>query len=164
MLSFLLDELEMTEDATYSMSSELDFTDLFEISSLPRPSLKYEPWVPVVPKAFRDESADIFSIIKQRDQFVHHPFDSFNATVERFILQAADDPKVIGIKMTLYRAGDKSTVVNALRRAAESGKQVVCLVEVKARFDEAQNIRWAQALENSGVHVVYGIVGLKNSQ
>ena len=161
MLNFLLDELELESDAVYSVESELDFTDLFEIASLPRTNLKYEPWHPVIPQAFRDESGEIFSIIKQRDHFVHHPFDSFNATVERFVLQSADDPKVIGIKMTLYRTGDESNIVSALKRAAESGKQVVCLVEVKARFDEERNIRWAQSLENSGVHVVYGIVGLK---
>ncbi|MNK94377.1 Polyphosphate kinase [compost metagenome] len=103
----------------------------------------------------------IFSMIKAGDQLLHHPYESFSASVEKFIRVASEDPKVLAIKMTLYRTGDNSPFIKSLIRAAEQGKQVVCLVELKARFDEERNIYWATELENAGVHVVYGVVGLK---
>ncbi|MGE3758092.1 MAG: polyphosphate kinase 1 [Pseudobdellovibrionaceae bacterium] len=160
MLKFLVDELELQEDDLYEVAEELDYTDLNMIADLPIKELKFEPWNVAVPPAFvGDES--MFSVIRKGDQLVHHPYESFQASVEKFIRVAADDPKVLAIKMTLYRTGDNSPFIKNLIRAAEEGKQVVCLIELKARFDEERNIYWAQALENAGVHVVYGVVGLK---
>jgi polyphosphate kinase len=162
MLRFLLDELELNEEDVYELSEELDFRGLAQIADLPLAKLRFDPWKPVIPVAFSDDDpTKIFDVIRVSDQLVHNPYESFSATVEKFIRAAADDPKVLAIKMTLYRTGDNSPFVRSLIRAAESGKQVVCLVELKARFDEERNIYWAQALENAGVHVVYGIVGLK---
>jgi len=162
MLKFLMDELELTEDDIYELPEELDYTGLTVIADLAIPALRYEAWAPAVPTAFLDEDpAQIFNVIKHSDQLLHHPYDSFNRTVEKFIRAASEDPKVLAIKMTLYRTGDNSPFIKNLIRAAEMGKQVVCLVELKARFDEERNIYWAQSLENAGVHVVYGIVGLK---
>lgn len=161
MLRFLTDELELSEQDIYEHPGELDYSDLTVIADLPRPSLRYTPHQPVVPLAFLDETQSVFNVIKSADQLVHHPYESFSATVDRFIREASVDPKVLAIKMTLYRTGDNSPFVRSLIRAADAGKQVVCLVELKARFDEQRNIYWAQALENAGVHVVYGIVGLK---
>lgn len=160
-LSFLIQELELTDDDLYELPAELDYSDLKPIFELPIPQLKYESWNPVVPPALMDQEASIFATVKKNDILLHHPYDSFSASVERFIRTAAEDPKVMAIKMTLYRTDENSSFVRSLIRAAESGKQVVCLVEVKARFEEARNINWATTLENAGVHVVYGIVGLK---
>ncbi|MEY2756188.1 MAG: polyphosphate kinase, partial [Actinomycetota bacterium] len=129
-----------------------------------RPELKDMPWVPVTAgRIQRAESQDrsIFSVIRERALMVHHPYESFASSVEAFIAQAADDPKVQSIKMTLYRAGGDSPIARSLIRAAERGVQVAVLVELKARFDEATNVGWARALERAGVHVVYGLVGLK---
>ena len=117
--------------------------------------------MPVVPGPLADNEVDIFSVIRSGDLLVHHPYESFTASVERFVSAAAADDKVLAIKMTLYRTGDDSPFIGTLMRAAEAGKQVVCLVELKARFDEQRNIQVAQMLEKAGVHVVYGIVGLK---
>lgn len=161
MLRFLMDELELTDEDLYEHPGELDYTDLNVIADLNVPALKYEPYVAGVPAPFAEESQSIFSILAQQDYLLHHPYESFRLTVEKFIREASLDPKVLAIKMTLYRTGDNSPFVKALIRAAEQGKQVVCLVELKARFDEERNIYWAQALENAGVHVVYGVVGLK---
>jgi polyphosphate kinase len=161
MLKFLMDELELQDEDLYESKSLLDFGDLSIVAEINRPDLKFEPWTPVVPGAFLEDPHQIFSIIRRHDQLIHHPYESFSATVENFIKIAADDPKVLAIKMTLYRTGDNSPFIKSLIRAAEEGKQVVCLVELKARFDEERNIYWAQELENAGVHVVYGIVGLK---
>jgi polyphosphate kinase len=161
MLRFLMDELELTEQEVYELPAELDYTDLRPLLDLPLPALKYEPWTPVIPPALADEETDIFGVIRAGDLLVHHPYESFNASVERFIAAAVEDPRVLAIKMTLYRTGDDSPFIPMLIQAAESGKQVVCIVEVKARFDEQRNIRVAQRLEKAGVHVVYGIVGLK---
>src|SRR5262249_23761170 len=130
-------------------------------TELNRPKLKFTPWVPVTPAALLDDSVNLFNLIRETDLLVHHPFESFNASVEKFIKAATDDPKVLAIKMTLYRTGDESPFIPLLIRAAEARKQVVCLVELKAQFDEEKNILVAQALERAGVHVVYGIVGLK---
>ena len=162
MIKFLMDELELTEDDVYEFPGELDYTDLNVITDLNLPELKFEPYTPMSPPAFFEQpGAQIFHAIKTADQLLHHPYESFHSTVEKFIHIAADDPKVLAIKMTLYRTGDNSPFIKSLIRAAEEGKQVVCLVELKARFDEERNIYWAQALENAGVHVVYGVVGLK---
>jgi polyphosphate kinase len=120
-----------------------------------------EPWHPVVPASLSDEEANMFNVIRSSDVLVHHPYEGFASSVERFLRSAVDDPRVLAIKMTLYRAGDRSTLVPLLIRAAENEKQVACLIEVKAHFDEARNIRLAQTLENAGVHVMYGVVGLK---
>lgn len=162
MLKFLMDELELTEDDVYELKEELDYTSMNLIADLKIQKLKYEPWTAVVPATFLDDHPhSVFQTIQNADQLVHHPYESFASTVEKFISAAAEDPKVLAIKMTLYRTGDKSSFIKSLIRAAEDGKQVVCLVELKARFDEERNIYWAQELENAGVHVVYGVVGLK---
>jgi len=161
MLGFLMRELELHPEDVYEMASLLDFTDLKPIADLGLPALSFQPWTPVVPPRLADEDTDIFSVIRSGDLLVHHPYESFTASVERFIHAAAHDPKVLAIKMTLYRTGDDSPFIDTLIRAAEAGKQVVCLVELKARFDEQRNVQLAHALEKAGVHVVYGIVGLK---
>ncbi len=161
-LKFLCEELELSEEDIFEMPEELDFRGLSTISDLSFPSLKYDPWAPVLPAVFVDDDPyHIFNLLKKGDQLIHHPYESFSATVEKFVRIASDDPKVLAIKMTLYRTGDNSPFIKALIRAAEAGKQVVCLIELKARFDEERNIYWAQELENAGVHVVYGVVGLK---
>jgi len=163
MLEFLTRELGLTADDVYEMPAELDFDDMRVIADLNpgKPGLRYEPWTPVTPPAFADEDADVFNVIRSADVLVHLPYESYNASVERFIRAAAADPKVLALKMTVYRTGEESTLVPSLIRAAEAGKQVVCLVELKARFDEERNIHVASALEKAGVHVVYGMVGLK---
>ncbi|MCX7978446.1 MAG: polyphosphate kinase 1 [Bdellovibrionaceae bacterium] len=161
MLQFLKDELEITDEDIYEHPGVLDYSDLIQIANLAIPHLRYPSHQPVTPLAFTDESASIFQVIRHSDQLIHHPYESFTSTVERFIREASRDPKVLAIKMTLYRTGDESPFVRSLIRAAEAGKQVVCLIELKARFDEERNIFWARALENAGVHVVYGVVGLK---
>jgi polyphosphate kinase len=161
MLKFLMEELELTEEDIYEVPGELDYADLAMIADLNLPKLKFEPYTPVVTPAFAEDGVGIFNAIKANDQLIHNPFESFSASVEKFIRVASEDPKVLAIKMTLYRTGDNSPFIRALIRAAEQGKQVVCLVELKARFDEERNIYWANELENAGVHVVYGVVGLK---
>ncbi len=161
MLQFLIDELELKQEDVYSHPGELDYGDLLFFADLPKPKLKFESFSPLTPPAFADETHSLFSVIRNSDQLLHHPFESFSASVERLVREAAHDPKVLAIKMTLYRTGDNSPFVKALIEAAELGKQVVCLVELKARFDEERNIYWAQELESAGVHVVYGVLGLK---
>ena len=161
MRKFLMDELELSEEDVYELPTDLEVSDLGPVIDLPLANLKFDTYTPVVPVAFSEDGNNLFQAIKLSDQLVHHPFESFSATVENFVRSACDDPKVLAIKMTLYRTGDNSPFIKSLIRAAEEGKQVVCLVELKARFDEERNIYWAQALENAGVHVVYGVVGLK---
>jgi polyphosphate kinase len=162
MIEFLMSELELSEEYIYELRGELDYTDLNMIYDLDLPKLKYEAWTPLVPPTLAvDDANGFFGSIKAQDHLLHHPYESFSSTVEKFIRLASEDPKVLAIKMTLYRTGDNSPFIKSLIRAAEAGKQVVCLVELKARFDEERNIYWAQELENAGVHVVYGVVGLK---
>ncbi len=159
-MNFLKDSLEIVEDDIYLMDFPIDFGILKPVVDLDIPALKFKPWQPVIPKTFF-ENTNIFQLIRQGDILLHHPYDSFSGTVEKFISAAAEDPHVLTIKMTLYRTGEHSTFIKSLIKAAEKGKQVVCLVELKARFDEQRNIVWAQKLEDAGVHVVYGILGLK---
>jgi polyphosphate kinase len=161
MRQFLMHELELTGDDLYEAPLGLRFHDFRPVYELPVPKLSYAPWTPCVPPALADVDADFFGIIRGSDLLVHHPYESFNASVERFVNAAADDPKVLALKMTLYRTDEHSPFIPALIRAAESRKQVVCLVELKARFDEERNIILTQALEKAGVHVVYGVLGLK---
>mgnify|MGYP006281432047 CR=1 FL=1 len=175
LLEGLMRELKMSEDRVYSVDGLLNLKDLFFFGSLPLPDLKDEPWSSLTPYRLRpvldvddedkntyaEHAPNIFETIRQNDILMHHPYESFTASVQEFITQAADDPKVLTIKMTLYRTSGDSPIVKALIRAAENRKQVVALVELKARFDEANNIEWAKRLEDAGVHVVYGIVGLK---
>ena len=160
-LKILTDELGVSQADVFEMKLPLQYYALHAVSELPLPELKYPSWVPAVPSILADRDSNLFDVIRETDILVHHPYESFTASVERFVRTAADDPKVIAIKMTIYRTGDDSPFIPLLIRAAEAGKQVVCLVELKARFDEARNIVVAQQLENAGVHVVYGIVGLK---
>jgi len=160
-LPMLLHKLHLTDVDAYHMRAELDFTDLMPIASLNRPELHDRPWTPMTPPALAGDDCDIFAVIRGGDLLVHHPYESFDASVGRFIRQAAEDPRVLALKMTVYRVGTDTHFLDALVRAAEAGKQVVCLVEVTARFDEQQNLHLAHALEKAGVHVVYGVVGLK---
>jgi polyphosphate kinase len=161
----LLSGLGLGDDDAYEIRGMLDLTGLRQIADLDRPELKSPPWTPVTPPRLvapdDDEPADVLAAIRIGDLLVHHPYDSFVASVERFIAQAVDDPDVLTIKMTLYRTSGDSPIVRDLIRAAERGKQVVVLVEIKARFDEEANIVWARKLEQAGAHVVYGLVGLK---
>jgi polyphosphate kinase len=161
MLQFLMNELELKEQDVYLLPEELDYTSLKTLADLNIPNLKFDSWVPTVPPLLQDEETNIFSIIRNGDLLVHHPYESFSGSVERFVRSAVEDKKVLAIKMTLYRTGDDSPFIPLLIRASEAGKQVICLVELKAYFDEERNIIWAQALERAGVHVVYGVVGLK---
>ena len=161
MVQILLDELELSENDIYEVEAGLEVLDLDAIAEVNLPELLYPVWNPAIPPRLSDEEADIFSIIRNGDLLVHHPFDSFHASVERFLRTAVEDPKTLAIKMTVYRTGEASSFIPLLIQAAEEGKQVVCLVELKARFDEKRNIYSAQQLEKAGVHVVYGIVGFK---
>ena len=144
------------------MEGHIPLTSLKHIANLDKPDLKYPHLSPVVPNILNPDAQDDddFTAIGRRDILLHHPYDSFQPIVN-FLNHAAKDPSVLAIKMTLYRVGKNSPVVEALLRAMENGKQVAVLVELKARFDEESNIEWARALENAGVHVVYGLIGLK---
>jgi len=157
--SLLLDNLEITANDLTIIDGPLGLGDVMELQKLERPDLKDPPFVPHTLLPLR-QGYDLFAIIQQRDLLMHHPYDSFNSVVE-FIRAAAQDPQVLAIKQTLYRVGINSPVVKWLLEAVENGKQVAVLVELKARFDEENNIGWARALENAGVHVVYGLIGLK---
>jgi polyphosphate kinase len=162
-LDLLVRELEVEEQDVLRLPGLLDLTALFALADLDRPDLKDEPFVPATPaRLLWDEGpADMFAVLREGDLLVQHPYDSFATSVQRFVEQAAADPDVLAIKQTLYRTSGESSIVDALIDAAESGKQVVVLVEIKARFDEQANIRWARTLEDAGCHVVYGVVGLK---
>jgi polyphosphate kinase len=159
-------DLGLRKDDLIEADGLLDLTALFQIADLQLPELKYKPWEPAMPNVlFREgetkDTKDIFAIIRQGDLLVHHPYDSFTASVQRLIEEAAADRRVLAIKQTLYRTSEESPIVKALMHAAERGIQVAVLIEVKARFDEANNIEWARMMENSGIHVAYGLVGLK---
>jgi polyphosphate kinase len=163
-LELLIRELDISSQDVYTLPSPLDLTGLSDIAALPRPELRYEAHAVVTNRHLiprDDEALDIFSVLKNREVLVHHPYESFSTSVQEFLEQAAEDPQVLAIKQTLYRTSGDSPIVDALIQAAQAGKQVLALVEIKARFDEQNNITWARKLEQAGVHVVYGIVGLK---
>lgn len=162
----LMRELALGKDDVYNSDGLIDHSSLHFFAGLDFPDLKFQPWESVTPPRllFEGETKDepdFFSVIRNGDLLVHHPYESFRGSVQRFIEEAADDPNVLAIKQTLYRTSEESPIVESLVRAAERGKQVAVLVEVKARFDEENNIEWGQMLEKSGVHVTYGVVGLK---
>jgi polyphosphate kinase len=161
----LTEELGLGPDDVYRFAGPLGLDCLWAIHALDRPELHDEPWTPLIPPALtpleREDGASIFSVLDRQDVLVHHPYDSFSASVQELMNEAADDPHVLAIKQCLYRTSGDSPVVAALVRAAEHGKQVAVLVEVTARFDEEANIGWARALEESGAHVIYGLMGLK---
>jgi polyphosphate kinase len=162
-LELLLRELEVDPHDVVVVRGLLDLSCLWQLHGVDRKELKDPPFVPATHPAFaeRETPKSVFATLREGDVLVHHPYDSFSTSVQRFIEQAASDPKVLAIKQTLYRTSGDSPIVDALIDAAEAGKQVVALVEVKARFDEQANIKWARTLEKAGVHVVYGLVGLK---
>jgi polyphosphate kinase len=164
-LDLLQRELGVSDGETFSLPGPLDLTGLTAIADLDRAELRYRPFLPATHRDLRDvesaSPADMFAAISKADVLVHHPYDSFSTSVQRFVEQAAADPRVLGIKQTLYRTSGDSPIVDALIDAAEAGKQVLAVVEIKARFDEQANISWARKLEQAGVHVVYGLVGLK---
>lgn len=162
----LMRELELIPEDVSEVDGLLDLTACFQIADINLPQFKYPRWEPAIPNQLHFEGEiksgrDIFSIIREGDLLVHHPYDSFTASVQRLVEEAAADSQVLAIKQTLYRTSDESPIVAALVQAAEKGKQVAVLIEVKARFDEANNIEWARRMENSGIHVAYGLVGLK---
>ena len=146
--------------AVYDLPGEIDYTTLFEIASLQIPSLRELPWTPL-PVAAIENCPDIFAASRSGDILMHHPYESFEASVEHFIAVAADDPQTVSIKMTAYRIGDDTPFVKSLIKAAEAGKQVACVIEIKARFDEERNLHWAAELERAGAHVTFGVPGLK---
>lgn len=164
-LELLKEELEVNDDEIFKLTWPLDLRGLSSIHDLDRDDLKYPKFIPRSIQIYQDvetsSAADIMEAIRNKDILLHHPYDSFSTTVQRFLEQAADDPKVLAIKQTLYRTSGDSPIVDALVEAAQNGKQVLAIVEIKARFDEQANIRWARKLEEAGVHVVYGLVGLK---
>jgi polyphosphate kinase len=161
----LIEALRLEDREVYDIDGLIDLGDVDRIADVPGfAELRYEPWTPVTQPRLQGEDgdpADMFSVIRKGDVLVHHPYDSFNSSVERFVEQAVADPDVLAIKQTVYRTSDDSPLVPSLIRASERGKQAVCMVELKARFDEEANIHWAKSLEEAGVHVVYGIPGLK---
>jgi polyphosphate kinase len=153
--------LHVDDDQVYLVRGLLALADAMQLTEMDRPDLKEEPWVPVTPARFDSEAGVMFSEIAKSDILVHQPYDSFAASFEAFVRAAASDPEVVGLKATVYRTSNETPLVPALIEAAENGKQSVCLVELKARFDERRNIGWSQALERAGVHVVYGFPNLK---
>ncbi|MGA0107926.1 MAG: RNA degradosome polyphosphate kinase [Candidatus Nanopelagicales bacterium] len=164
-LELLKDELEVNDNEIFRLAWPLDLRGLADIHDLDRDDLKFNKFIPKSIQVHQDvetaSAANVIEAIKTKDILLHHPYDSFSTTVQRFLEQAAEDPKVLAIKQTLYRTSGDSPIVDALIEAARNGKQVLALVEIKARFDEQANIRWARKLEEAGVHVVYGLVGLK---
>jgi polyphosphate kinase len=162
MLSRLAERLAITSDQVYPIRGLLDLADVAQLHSLDRPDLKYDPWLPFTQRRLAVSSNDeLFDEIARRDIVVHHPYDSFGSSVEAFVKAAADDPHVVALKTTVYRTSSDSAIAPALMKASENGKQVVCVVELKARFDEQRNIEWARSLEQAGVHVVYGFPDMK---
>ena len=157
--SMLAKNLQLAPYQVFTVEGPVGLADLMELTSVDRPDLKFEPFLPATPPAFRGAN-DLFGVIRQQDVLTYHPYDSFAPVVE-LVRQAAHDPKVLTIKQTLYRVGPNSPIVDALLEARENGRQVSVLVELKARFDEENNLSWARQLEKAGVHVVYGLVGLK---
>ncbi len=157
----LMERFELSESDAFESKGLLDYPDLFQIAGLDVPELRDVPWTPRLPLRLSDPDVPVTSAVDAGNIFVHHPYESFDASVERFIDEAADDPKTLAIKMTVYRVGDDTPFVRSLIRAAEAGKQVACVIELTARFDEARNLHWAQELEKVGAHVTFGVLGLK---
>ncbi|MDT8369912.1 MAG: polyphosphate kinase 1 [Longimicrobiales bacterium] len=162
-VELLRDEFELEWEDVVHVQGPMDFTGMTELDLPSRTDLRFPPFEPLPPASLHGDDADrsIFSILSDGDVLVHHPYDDFSTSVQRFVEEAADDPDVLAIKLTIYRTSRESPIIKALVRAAEGGKQVAVLVEVMARFDEAANIEWGQMLERAGVHVTYGLVGLK---
>lgn len=156
----LRQRFKLTATDVYHLPDQLDYTSLFQISALPIASLRDPAWTPLKPKVFRN-GHDLFAAIRASDVLVHHPYDSFEDSVEQFIAAAAGDPQTVAVKMTAYRVGDDTPFVKSLVKAAEGGKQVACAIEIKARFDEERNLHWAAELERAGAHVTLGVQGLK---
>jgi polyphosphate kinase len=161
MVAELVERFALSSTDIYEMAALLDYTTLFEIAALDIEPLREHPWAPLPPTGLEATDADIFGAIRASDILLHQPYDSFRAGVERFIYEAAHDPQTVSIKMTVYRVGDDTPFVQSLIHAAESGKQVACVIELNARFDEARNLHWSRELEKVGAHVVYGVTGLK---
>jgi polyphosphate kinase len=157
----LRSRFELSPVDIYEMREELDYTTLFELLGLPLPTLRDSEWTPLWPTSLPQGHGAIFAAMQTADLLVHHPYESFDASVEHFISAAADDPQTVSIKMTAYRIGDDTPFVKSLIRAAERGKQVACVMEIKARFDEERNLHWAAELERVGAHVTFGLSGLK---
>ena len=157
----LMERFALAEEDVFEVSGLLDYPDLFQIAAIDLPALRDTPWVPQPPSRLYPPDGDIFAAIDGGDILLHHPYESFDASVERFIAEAADDPRTLAIKMTVYRVGDDTPFVRSLIRAAAAGKQVACVIEIKARFDEARNLHWARLLEKAGAHATYGVVNLK---
>ncbi|SDM57943.1 polyphosphate kinase [Halogranum gelatinilyticum] len=161
----LVEQLDVDEREVFELDGHLDYRDFFDLMSLERPELKLDPWTPQVHPRFADidpeDSADLFSEIRRDDVLVHHPYHSFDDTVHRFLDAAANDPDVLAIKAAIYRTASDSQVIESLIDAAKNGKQVAVMVELKARFDEENNLRWVKRLEEEGIHVAYGTIGLK---
>ena len=161
-VSALTGALTVSPGDVFEMPAPLDFSFIFQLTRLDRPELRFETWEPRTPAVLQGRAGrSIFDVIRSGDVLVHHPYEDFTTSVEELIEQAVEDPDVLAIKQTLYRTSGDSPLIPALAAAAESGKQVVCMLELQARFDEARNIRWARHLEQAGVHVVYGLLGLK---
>ena len=165
MLELLTSELDITESEVFRIPGPLDLTGLWALVGLDRPDLKQPVYVSHTSRTLSEvetsHAPDIFAVVRERDVLLHHPYDSFSTSVQLFLEQAAIDPHVLAIKQTLYRTSGDSPIVDALITAAQNGKQVLAIVEIKARFDEQNNIDWSRKLEEAGVHVVYGMVGLK---
>ena len=162
-VDLLVSEIDVEPDDVLRVPGLLDLSALHQVYDVDRPDLKERPFVPATHPRFAEGETpkSVFATLRDGDVLVHHPYESFATSMQRFIEQAAADPRVLAIKQTLYRTSGDSPIVDALIDAAEAGKQVVALVEIKARFDEQANIKWARALERAGCHVVYGFVGLK---
>lgn len=164
-LQLLMRDLQIGEEDVYRLPAPLDLTGLNVIHDLDRPNFKYPAYLPVTSRGLKvaesAEAADIFAAMREHDILLHHPYESFSTSVQQFLAQAAADPHVLAIKQTLYRTSGDSPIIDSLIKAARAGKQVLAIVEIKARFDEERNIEWARQLEQAGVHVVYGVVGLK---
>jgi len=157
----LMERFELADLDVFELPGMLNYLDLFQIAALDIPALRDPPWIPQPVSRLAEPASDIFTAIDAGNILIHHPYESFDSSVERFIHQAADDPRTMAIKMTVYRVGDDTPFVRSLVQTAKAGKQVACVIELTARFDEARNLHWAQQLEKAGAHVTYGVLGLK---
>lgn len=161
LLKFIKDELNIKDFDIYETGTIVDYTDLNIIHKHGPKNLKFSKWVPITNTQFVGETDQIFENLRKEDILLHHPYESFKYSIEKVIIEAANDPKVRGIKLSLYRTNKDSNLIKALMKAVDNGKEVVCVIELKARLDEQNNISWAQVLEQAGVHIIYGVIGLK---